>query len=344
MPLEGIGKLQRRWFPRLEPALNAAFDRIGFSEGVSAGQEPGYVDAVIQTARKGLIDPKSKVIKDSVWGMVEFDWRAIRLLNSPPVQRLRSIKQLGFSYLTYPSAEHSRFIHSLGMYCVITRFLEAMQKRPLDGAGHGEFQSDPPNEELSTDLLHAAILHDVGHLPFSHVLENILNGYPDKFMCGSKTVEEFKFDVAECLEINLKLSECLSLAVVLSPRFQRFYAEVVRAGPGDPDAVLRLASLIAGRPIRPDHLGASDLISGTPVDADKIDYVVRDAAACGIPVGIDVARLFLRSAFLRVSRDVLAALLPTGKSGLTDVQTIFVLNASGVDTIEELAQARAALY
>jgi deoxynucleoside triphosphate triphosphohydrolase SAMHD1 len=61
--------------------------------------------------------------------MIEFDWRAMRLIDSPIIQRLRYIKQLGFSYLTYPSAEHSRFSHSIGIGHVVSNFINAINKR-----------------------------------------------------------------------------------------------------------------------------------------------------------------------------------------------------------------------
>jgi hypothetical protein len=102
--LERIRALRRRWFddtPEFTTSLNGCFDQIGFSQA--------YVDQLVQDAITGKYSRKPKVIKDNTWGMIEVDWHSVRLLDCPIVQRLRSIKQLGFSYLTYPSAEHSRF-------------------------------------------------------------------------------------------------------------------------------------------------------------------------------------------------------------------------------------------
>jgi len=334
-----LRSLKQLWFPgdrpsSLEESLGAAFDEIGFTEP--------YVDHVLAHRGQANRPRTSKVIKDSVWGMVEVDWRSVRLLDCPIVQRLRGVRQLGFSFLTYPSAEHSRFVHSLGMFAVVSRFLDSMRRPDAGTASNEEHKPYEVGDELRLDLAHAAILHDCGHMPFSHASEAAMVGNDEEFFCGDRTVAEFRFEAEDILKKSLQLSELLSLVVVLSPRFTRFYSDFVRDGLGEPDRILRVAALIAG--MRPETRlrGAAELISNSAVDADKVDYINRDAIACGIPVGIDVARLFLRSAFLEVKADRLAALLRSEAPSQDEV--IFVVNASGVDTMEELAAARASLY
>ena len=173
--VEGARKLQRQWFSelRLDEAINQAFDRIGFT------------DAYVDTCLKCTGDGKRKAIKDSVWGMMEFNAGAMRLIDLPILQRLRRIHQLGFSSLTYPSAEHSRFIHSVGMAHVVRRFAEALDRDHEDlGAQLARGISYATTEELAPlradELTHAALLHDVGHLPFSHASENALELGPDQ--------------------------------------------------------------------------------------------------------------------------------------------------------------------
>lgn len=332
-----VRRLQQSWFhihPTFGDAIHRVFDRIGFTEQ--------YVENAIHAAKRGIVPQKNKVIKDSVWGMVEVDWQSARLLDCPIIQRLRGIKQLGFTSFTYPSAEHSRFIHSLGMYAVVQQFLNAMDKNEgpnLDGVT--KYKIKP---RLRTDLLHAAILHDAGHMPFSHASESALSALPEVFQCGPLSIKSFRFYADEILEKPLQLSECLSLALLLSPRFEKFYREFVRRGEVEEEeyTISRIAALIAGLMPEENIRGPSELISRSPVDADKVDYITRDALACGIPVGIDVARLFLRSAFLQVSPELLKKLLQSDSPERQEV--IFVVNASGVDTIDELAHARASLY
>ena len=96
--------------------------------------------------------------------MIDLDGREVLVVDSPPVQRMRRIRQLGVSVLTYPTAGYSRFEHALGAMHQSERMLRAVVRR-----------SDPSlrvqlEEQLSTVRL-AALLHDVGHLPFSHLTE-----------------------------------------------------------------------------------------------------------------------------------------------------------------------------
>lgn len=334
-----IRDLRARWHQddALQAGLGSAFDRVGFTAD--------YVSRCTQAMRGGFASRKRKYIKDNVWGMITADPSDVRLLDAPILQRLRAIKQLGLSYLTYPSAEHSRFIHSLGMSWVVTEFLRSIDRRIADrseAASLGRWAGSADLDAVSRDdIVHAALLHDVGHMPFSHASEGALHAWEDLFWCGNQRVGDMLYDVNGRLNTKLGLSEVLSLLVVLSDRFSAFYDEYVRESRDD-DAILRIACLIAGRPPAPRLSGIAEIISSSAIDADKIDYVRRDAKACGIPVGIDIARIFLRSAFVELTRDDLI------KAQLKDdpapLEVLFVVNASGVDTLDEITQSRASLY
>jgi deoxynucleoside triphosphate triphosphohydrolase SAMHD1 len=346
MSIEDIRELQLSWFgnqrspTEFSRRFESAFDRIGFSEE--------YVRRWL--SQQGRRSGSTKVVKDNVWGMIELDESAIRLLDCPIVQRLRRVRQLGFSYLTYPSAEHSRFVHSLGMLGVISRFIDTASRAsgPRNGTGeHYAVHEVPDADRL--DLQHAALLHDSGHLPFSHASEFALESLPDVTTVGSLPLEDF-FAAAEVTGLRRpKLAELLSVAIVLSPRFGHFYSEHVRPHEEDArtrkDAPLRLASLILGKPTNNINVAYAELISGHVIDADKLDYVSRDGMACGIPTGIDVGRLFLRSSFYRFEKDELNRLRKRfGYPAVDSEQVHFIVNSSGRDTIEELISARTSLY
>jgi deoxynucleoside triphosphate triphosphohydrolase SAMHD1 len=331
MSIQRVEKLQQRW--RNSGALTAiekSLDQIGFT------------DQYIQQLSRSQVARKPKVIKDSTWGMIEVDPSCLLLLDSPLLQRMRGIRQLGFSYLTYPSAEHTRFVHSLGMFCVVSRFLDIIKHRDdASSTPSAPYTVWKPSPDYVRWLSHAAILHDIGHMPFSHVTEQILQADSLLFRCGAETVEEFVFAAEETLERSPKLAEALSIAIILTDRFQAFYSYV---SPGSTRTdILRIAALIVG--LEPDQgmVGLSTLISGTSIDADKIDYINRDASACGIPVGIDVSRLFMRSSFLDVKPAELQRLRSL-KDPPASNEIIFVVNASGLDSIEEIGQARTLLY
>ncbi|HEV8149954.1 MAG TPA: HD domain-containing protein, partial [Gemmatimonadales bacterium] len=103
-----------------------------------------------------------EVIRDPLWDNITLDNIALELLDTPAVQRLRYIRQLGHAFLVYPGATHSRFEHALGAYHLTRRALAALEAR-------GELARVPDGARLAVTL--AGLLHDIGHYPFSHALE-----------------------------------------------------------------------------------------------------------------------------------------------------------------------------
>src|SRR5688572_3959127 len=102
------------------------------------------------------------VIRDPLWSNIRVEPDALAIMDTEPFQRLRYVRQLGHAFLVYPGATHSRFEHALGAYHLARRATAQLRDRgELDGV---------PGEELR--LVHlAALLHDIGHYPFSHALE-----------------------------------------------------------------------------------------------------------------------------------------------------------------------------
>jgi HD superfamily phosphohydrolase len=145
-----------------------------------------------------------------------------------------------------PSAEHTRFIHSLGMFCVVSRFMYIVARHRSGSASPPEpFNRWCPSDEHVRFLIHAAILHDVGHMPLSHVTERVMHDDRALFKCGRTSVDDFVFEAEDKLDTSPKLAECLSLAVVLAPRFRRFYQDWVQPGADESDT-RKIAALIAG--------------------------------------------------------------------------------------------------
>ncbi|HOW14453.1 HD domain-containing protein [Methanosarcina sp.] len=103
-----------------------------------------------------------KVVLDPVHGYIELDEVVQELLATPQMQRLRRVRQLGFSNLVYPGANHTRFEHSLG-----TMHLASMLMKNLDSI----------DEDKKLEIRVASLLHDIGHGPFSHVTENVIYKY-----------------------------------------------------------------------------------------------------------------------------------------------------------------------
>ena len=186
-----------------------------------------------------------EILRDPVWNNIRVDELTLKLVDTEVFQRLRYVRQLGWTYLVYPGATHSRFEHALGTHHLSRRTL-ALLSEAEDSASIGEVDQ--------AIVRSAALLHDVGHYPFSHALEEI----------GALHHE----DVARPL-----ITEG-SVASLLSSHLGK-------------DAPLRIFDLIRGRSENP----LQGLISGS-LDLDKIEYLKRDAFMCGVPYGeIDVDRL-----------------------------------------------------
>ena len=186
-----------------------------------------------------------EIVRDPLWSNIQVDAEALGVLDSEPFQRLRYIRQLGHAFLVYPGATHSRFEHALGAYHLARRALGLLAER---GDLHGI-----PADEISLVRL-AALLHDVGHYPFSHALE----------------------------EAGLPSHETLAVEHLAHPDLR---AALERTGITAP--AQRIAALIAGT----STSALQGLISGS-LDLDKIEYLTRDARMCGVPYGaVDVDRL-----------------------------------------------------
>ena len=186
-----------------------------------------------------------EILRDPIWNNIRVDELTLELIDTGTFQRLRNIRQLGLAYVVYPGATHSRFEHALGTYHLSRQTLallcEADQSLAIDSVDQSIVRA-------------AALLHDIGHYPFSHALEEI----------GQLHHE----DVARPLITGGEIAEIL----------------VRRIGSDAPQRVFELIRGTSSSPLQ-------GLISGS-LDLDKIEYLKRDAFMCGVPYGeIDVDRL-----------------------------------------------------
>ncbi|HVQ39163.1 MAG TPA: HD domain-containing protein [Pyrinomonadaceae bacterium] len=181
-------------------------------------------------------DPVHNIIRlrtDTVEGEL-----MMRLIDTPEFQRLRRIKQLGLGLYTYQGAEHSRFTHSLGAFHLMSRVLDRLsEKHTFNALDRAAARA-------------AALLHDVGHGSFSHVMEKVLGFHHEKW-----TVE-------------VVLSETTEISQLL-----RSYS---------PELPAKVAAIVEGK-FQPAALG--QLVS-SQLDVDRMDYLLRDSLMTGAKYGI----------------------------------------------------------
>ena len=189
-------------------------------------------------------------VRDPIHGFIRADDLETALIGSRPMQRLRYIRQLGLTYLIFPGAEHSRFSHALGAMHLAGRVYDHLAPW-TDGA----LPVDPGCRERRL-VRAAALLHDVGHAPFSHSAEDLFEGGIDH--------------------------EAMTRNLLTTAEIREIFAEHDADGEIlEPEAVIRV---LEGRAEGAERI-LSQIISGE-LDVDKMDYLLRDNLYCGVRYGI----------------------------------------------------------
>src|SRR6266436_9643235 len=185
-------------------------------------------------------------VRDSLYDLIPLGPREEKLISTAPFLRLQKIKQLGFVYRVWPGATHTRYEHSLGSYYLAVRALRSLLQRGNDGGLYGISISSVQT------LIVATLLHDIGHYPFSHTIEEL--GYPIILheKVGRSIIE--KSEIATILEQEYRLS---------------------------PERVADFIDPPRSRSLPADDELLSILLSGA-LDVDKLDYLPRDARACNV--------------------------------------------------------------
>jgi HD superfamily phosphohydrolase len=195
-------------------------------------------------------------VRDSLYDLIPLGPREKKLINTPEFLRLQQVKQLGFVYRIWPGATHTRYEHSLGCYNLALRALRSLLQHEADGGLYGI--------EISSvqTLVVAALLHDIGHYPFSH------------------TIEELGHPIVMHEQVGRAIIENSAIATILEREYHL-----------SPDRVADFVDPPKTGPTHPDDELLSHLLSGA-LDIDKLDYLPRDARACNVPYGgVDVTRL-----------------------------------------------------
>ncbi len=195
--------------------------------------------------------------KDPLYGFIEIPKVLKSVVDSLELQRLRRIKQLCGVEFVYPGANHTRFEHSLGTFHLASKFINLLQKN---------LEAEISKEE-GLEILASALLHDIGHGPFSHTFEEILE------QIYAKSHE----DITEALIKKSEITENL-VDIGLNPK--------------------KISQLATGR-FNHEKKFYLDQIVCSAIDCDSLDYLIRDSYHCGAQFGtIDVQRIILQAGVL----------------------------------------------
>lgn len=279
------------------------------------------------------------VVQDSVHGFIPINEAEYWLLQTAFMRRLHNIKQLGMAFLVFPSAHHSRLEHSLGVMHIASR----MAQRIAGSLSH--------NDRLCSEVLYecnykhlnnfvqivrlSGLLHDIGHLAYSHMSEEAIE-YMAKYGEDQHSRKLFE-ELSRLSGGALKVHEAYGVSFIsklesLSSSFEGpqldVYLEAVAEllKPGGPTVREPLEDL----GIRPEAYGIiHDIISNEIADADRLDYLQRDAQATGIVYGnIDLDRL----------------VEGIGVSLLDDGRPFLSLDIKSLQTLEDVFDARYKMY
>lgn len=296
---DSLAELHRRLRRDSPQLVGAVFERLA----PTLFSSPPYSPHARQSGKR------VRDFNDPIWKTVTLEGVELDLVDLPLMQRLRRVRQLGLAHLVFPGANHSRLEHCVGA-------LEAA-KRIFDRLALTSTLQDSHRSRFREIVSVAALVHDCGHPVFSHVGERVLQSlFRTEFETVLGVLDEFfKDEVAAASHRSARLgpivrrkvppaAELLSALLVLSPAMQAFLA---RSGMARPDeAALVACGLVIGRPLRlmvkQEKTGRlcfyhfiKAIVSGD-LDADKIDYVARDAYFAGMPISADTTRLLSQMA------------------------------------------------
>lgn len=230
--------------------------------------------------------PSAKIIRDPLHDLIRVEPSAVGLIETPAFQRLRKIRQLGLAMLVYPGAEHSRFIHSVGAYHLARRVVRAL----LD-LDKKLFTND---EQVAIPL--AALCHDIGHGPFSHLFERVSRQFISKDDADHETWTR------RIIKEDPEISKVLKAVG----------AEI----PGIVFDIINKAH---------KHKYVSDIVS-SQMDVDRFDYLMRDSFMTGVKYGdLDLNWMLRTLQVGQVQKGTNKALIKTlaldGRRGLSSLES-----------------------
>ncbi|MBC7104890.1 MAG: HD domain-containing protein, partial [Firmicutes bacterium] len=232
-----------------------------------------------------------KDYRDPLYGFIRLNQQEQKIVDSRAFQRLRQIRQLGTTYLVYPTGNHTRFEHCLGTLEAATRLFESITGRP---EARDVLGWTPRDTAYYRQLLrYAALLHDLGQPPFSHASESLLP--------GGRNHEDYTYAIITHPELGFEVLD-------------------EHLGPGTSEKV---AGIAVGSAKGKNEAFLSELLTGD-FGADRLDYLLRDSYHLGVSYGkFDVQR-FLNTLRLRYNEEKKGPELAVEDGGLHTVEGLLL--------------------
>jgi HD superfamily phosphohydrolase len=211
---------------------------------------------------------KKKIINDAVFGFINIQSELVfDLIEHPFLQRLRRIKQLGFSYLVFPGANHSRFEHALGTTHLMRQAISVLRLKGIE-----------ITDEEADAVTVAILLHDIGHAPFSHVLENTL-----------VDIQHEEVSLLLMNELNRQFDGRLTLAIeIFRNRYKKKFLHQLVASQLDMD--------------RLDYLSRDSFFTGVAEGVVGIDRIIKMLNVWNDQLAVDLKGIYSIEKFLIARR------------------------------------------
>ncbi len=279
-----------------------------------------------ETAKYAL-EFNHKIINDPIYGCISLSEIEVQLLDTRAMQRLRRIRQMGFASYVFPCGEHSRFVHSLGVLCIMGKMCDHLLRLYSSPKEDGVVFS----LEDARKVRIAALLHDVGHFPFSHLSECVYS-----YIENEENTNEMVEDAQESSDSNL-LRDIANFKKRTKEDHEHLGAEVIKNDN-------QIKTILSKAGIDPEEIG--NIIIGdtqakpvyaqllhSSLDADRLDYLLRDSRQAGVSFGNIELEYILRQ--MRIKKCSIRE-----HSGNDEKIDLVVFDIRGQHAIEHFLMAR----
>ncbi len=308
-----------------------------------------YIKEIEKTPKIVFENMDKKDVHDAVWGTIGVSGHELIILDSPLMQRMRFIKNLGLAYLLFPQADYSRFAHTLGTVFISDRISRKMNEELNNDKSKVEVKLNGSFPITFTAIIRlAAIFHDVGHMFCSHASENY---YESVMFTRASEIRKLKNAfVKGCNTPNIKLSVILSILILNSDSVKQLFKltgncysdKLPKEDKQIEQLIEYISCFILGIPRTVEMLPYCQSISGA-VDADRLDYLIRDSYCTNIPIAVDIFRIIqkIRKIGIKDSNINLKLFQNYTRGKELNAQG---LAYSGLNTLEQLMMSRAFMY